>query len=314
MEAAPGTAFQRLKGFDMVVLGGGIAGLTAVWHAARLGLSAALVERGPMFGGQVATLGEIHDYPASAGMSGADLAAALVDAARRDGAAIAEEEVLAVELGGRMPEIRTGSWTLRARTVVVATGASLKPLDVPGAAGREGAGISHCATCDGPLYRNRDAVVVGGGDGALHEALTLVRYCRQVSVVVRGRLRARQAYIDAAARCANLAFVWDSEIDSLLGENSVTAVRVRNRKTAAVSEIPCFGVFPFIGSTPNSGFLPATVERTPSGHVRVDQNFESAVAGLCAIGAARDGFGGSLVSAAGEGAAVAARVAARLRR
>jgi thioredoxin reductase (NADPH) len=315
MEHAPGTAFQRQKGFDLLVLGGGIAGLTAAWQAARQGVSVALLEAGPLFGGQVATLGAVDDYPGAA-PPGADLAAELIEAARRAGAAIEEEAATAIAVGdGGLLHVQTARWLLKAHAVALATGARLRKLEVPGAAEFDGRGLSHCATCDGPILKGRDAVVAGGGDAALQAAIQLAQGCRGVTVVVRGRLRAQQAYIDAAARCANLRFVWDAEVVAVLGGDAgLEAVRVRNAKTGETRDIACYGFFPLIGVAP-AGELAANLARfTRNGHVRVDKDLQAATPGLYAIGAVREGFGGSLVSAAGDGAAVARQVAGPRRR
>jgi thioredoxin reductase (NADPH) len=298
----------------MLVVGAGVAGLTAAWHGARHGLAVGLIERGSIFGGQIATLGVIDDFPSTVAMSGADLAATLAGACRRAGAAIAEDEVTSVVADDGLIEVHTTQWVLRARHVVVATGASLRGLEVPGARGKEGRGISQCATCDGPLCRGRGVVVVGGGDSALQEALELAHVAARVNVVVRGRLRARQSYIDAASKCANLTFSWDSIVERVLGDDVVEGVQVRNMKTARTSDIACFAVFPFLGTTPNTAWLPASLERTPGGLVRVNAGLQSSMANVHAVGAARDGFSGSLASAAGDAASVAERVAWLLRK
>jgi len=314
MNTAPGTAFQRQKGFDMLVLGGGIAGLTTAWHGARLGISVALIEQGPLFGGQVATLGVIDDYPATTTQSGAELAAHLLTTARLSGASITEDTAVRIRPTPTMFAVETSQGTLNARTIVIATGARLRKLDLPEVTALEGRGISQCATCDGAFYRNRDVVVVGGGDGALQAAIELARLCRSVSVVARGRLRARRAYIDAAAKRANLRFVWDSTVDALLGNDGIAGVRVRNLKSGESTEIACFGVFPFIGVIPNSQVAADTVALTGDGRIRTGPDFSTSVPGIYAIGAVRDGYGGALASAAGEGADVARIIAGRYRR
>lgn len=313
MEAPPGTAFQRNKGFDMVVLGGGMAGLTAAWTGARLGISVALLEESGLFGGQIATLGEVDDYPLASVASGPDLATALFDEARRSGVAFATASACSVEAADGSLLVRTADWTLRAHSLVVATGARLRMLDVPGATEMVGRGVSQCATCDGGFHRGRDVVVVGGGDAALQEALTLAKLCRHVTVVARGRLRARQAYIDATTRCANLSFAWDSVVEKVLGDGGVDGVRVRDLRTGTVADLACSGVFPFIGSTPDAAFLPPSVSRGANGHVRVDADYRAGP-DIYAVGAAREGYGGALVSAAGEGAQAATALAGRLRR
>lgn len=313
MQSGPGTAFQRQKGFDLLVLGGGVAGLTAAWQAARAGASVALLEAGPMFGGQVATIGAIDDFPGT-NAPGADLAAGLIEDARRAGAAIEEEPVKAIRFDNEGLRVQTERWTLKAHNVALATGARLRKLHAPGVEELEGRGVSHCATCDGPMLRGRDVVVTGGGDAALQAAIQLAKTCASVTVVVRGKLKAQQAYIAAASRCANLAFVWDSEVAAVLGGDAgVEGVRVRNLQTGAEREIACYGFFPLIGVEPASELVGDLAKLTRSGHVRVDKDLQTATPGLYAIGAVREGFSGSLVSAAGDGAAVARRVAEQRR-
>jgi thioredoxin reductase (NADPH) len=314
MSTAPGTGFQRQKGFDMLVLGGGIAGLTAAWRGARLGLSGALVEQGPLFGGQVSTLGAIDDYPSIATQSGPEFASQLVTAATASGVAITEDTVVGIRRTQSSPVVETRERTLNARNVVIATGARLRRLDLPEASELEGRGISLCATCDGGLYRGRDVVVIGGGDGALQAALDLVRSCRSVTVVVRSRLRAKQHYIDAASKRSNLRFLWDSTVEAVLGDGGVTGVRVRNRKSGETAEMACFGVFPLIGVTPNSDFASAVVELTDDGYIRTEPDLATSTPGIFAIGAVRSGYSGALVSAAGEGAEVAEVIARRFRK
>lgn len=313
MQGGPGTAFQRQKGFDLLVLGGGIAGLTAAWQAARLGVSVALLEAGPMYGGQVATLGALDDFPGSVA-PGADLAAGLIEDARRAGAAIEEESARWIGVEDGLLRVETDRWSLKAHNVALATGARLRKLDAPGAEELEGRGVSHCATCDGPMLKGRDVVIVGGGDAALQAAIQLSRGCSSVTVAVRGRLRARQSYIAAATRCANLTFAWDSEVTAVLGGDAgVEGVRLRNVTSGAERELACYGVFPLIGVTPASELAADLAKLTRSGHVRVDKDLQTATPGLYAIGAVREGFSGALVSASGDGAAVA-RMAAERRR
>jgi thioredoxin reductase (NADPH) len=311
MEGTIGTALRRRRGFDLAIIGGGVGGLMAAWSAARHGLSAVLFEGSGMFGGQISTLGHVEDYPTPNAISGVDLATALVDAARLSGAIIVEQEVASLRREGPLLEVALPSGPIRARNVVVASGARLRKL--PGAQKFEGRGVSQCATCDGPFFRGKDAVVVGGGDAALQEALTLADTCKSVTVIVRSRLKARQALIDAAASRGNLRFVWDCEVESVLGQDGVEGVRLRHTRTGASTDLPCFGLFPFIGTEPNTEFLDGVVAFTQTRHIRTDAQLQSSEPGIYAIGAVREGHSGALVSAAGDAARVVHDIALRLR-
>ena len=167
-----------------------------------------------------------------------------------------------------------------------------------------GRGVSRCATCDGGFYRGKDVAVVGGGDGAVHEALTLAKTSSRVFVVARRPLRAKREYIDKLAARDNVTFLWDSEVTTIEGENAVTGLALRNLRNGETSEIAVAGVFPFIGTTPNTGFLPAAL-RDATGHVPTDAEFASTDPRLFAAGAARAGFGGSAVQAMAEGVSAA---------
>lgn len=308
-----GTALRRRRGFDLAVVGGGVAGLTAAWTGARHGLSTVLFESAGLFGGQISTLGKLEDYPAANEMSGVDLVTALLDAAREGGTIIVEQEVSSLKRNGKLLDVQLPNGSIRARNVVVATGARLRKLDVPGAEKFEGRGVSQCATCDGPFFRGQDVVVVGGGDAALQEALTLSTVCKSVSVIVRSSLKARQALIDAAASRANLKFVWDSEIEEVLGQDGVNAVRIRQIKDGAITDLPCYGIFPFIGTEPNTEFLDGLVAFDDTRHIRTDARLQSSEPGIYAVGAVREGHSGALVSAAGDAAHVVREIARELR-
>lgn len=307
---------RRRDIWDVVVIGGGIGGLTAAWYAGRRGLPTAVLEAQGLLGGQVATVNTLDDWPATGEVSGVELAAAMAAKLESNAVEVRHEAALEVEKSrdASLMLVKTEARTLRTRRVVVASGAKLRMLEVERANTFLGKGISQCAHCDGYFFRGEDVVVVGGGDSALQEALVLAPLARSVTIVVRSRLRAKQAYIERAASAPNVKWVWDCEVDAVRGNGAVTGVRLRNVRTGETSDVACSGVFPFIGVEPDTGFLPASVRRDESGRVITDERMRTAEPWIFAIGAVRSGFSGELTGAAGEGAIAAAAIAEDLAR
>jgi thioredoxin reductase (NADPH) len=303
---------KRGQGHDVVVIGGGIAGLTAAWHATHYGLSAALIERSALFGGQVATVTTLDGYPGIGSTSGADLAAAILEAARQEGVLIIDAAAEAVATRDGRLQVAAGPRTVLGRAAIVATGARHRELDVPGARTLAGRGVSRCASCDGPLFNGQDVVVIGGGDAALQEAALLAPICRSVTLIVRNRLRARRKFVARVKAFRNVRFLWDCVVDAVLGDAAVAGVRLRNHEDGSISELPCAGVFPYIGMVPNTEFLPDALKRNAEGHLVTSDAFATSLPGIYAVGAVRSGYSGELSSAAGEGAAVIKDIASAL--
>ncbi|MCB1740440.1 MAG: FAD-dependent oxidoreductase, partial [Gammaproteobacteria bacterium] len=293
-------------GHDVLVIGGGIAGLTSAWHAAENGLNVGLIERG-LSGGLVANVGRLDGFPSTTAHGGAELGAVLEQAIRDRGGRIYNENVTGLELGGRDLRVRTEAGERKAARLVLAMGASLRPLAVAGFETFWGRGVSQCAFCDAGLYRGRRAVVVGGGNAALQEALHLSEHAEAVVLVHRGRrLRASPRYVAQAAERENLSFRWNSEIVEILGESGerggVSGVRLRHNDSQEQTTLDCDGVFAFIGLKPNSALLADQLELDAHGHVRVDEQLRSSHDKVHAIGALRAGFNGTLTAAAADGA------------
>jgi thioredoxin reductase (NADPH) len=293
------------------VIGGGIAGLTAAQHAALAGASVVhFVEHG-LPGGLVVNVGELDGWPSSASVGGAELAAGLL--ARNDslGVTLAPSRIDKVE-SGAIKTLTGPDGTWRARQVIVATGASLKALDVPGAERLMGRGVSQCAWCDGALYRDADVVVAGGGDAALSEALHLAQFARSVTIVTRGEsFRARKAYVSRIAADERFRLRWASEVVEVLGLGGVEGVRVHERDAGSEEIIPCRGLFVFVGLQPNAGLLGPEAARDPAGFVITDARGETALPGVFAVGAVRAGYGGRLTQAVAEATTAAETAASR---
>ncbi|GFE79847.1 thioredoxin reductase [Steroidobacter agaridevorans] len=297
---------------EVAVIGGGLAGLSAARHAARLGRLVTLFESSPMFGGSVATVNEVDGLSVPGKFSGQDLAIHLLQDARKAAVQIVESGIAKLELGARLTLTDEQSRTHHPDAIVVASGASLRKLGVPGEDEFVGRGVSRCATCDGGFFRGQDVVVTGGGDSAVQEALVLAKTVRNVIMICRSPLKAKRDYVDRIAARENVRFVWDSEITEILGDAGVTGVRIRHVNSGAVSDIECAGLFPFIGGTPNTQFVPSSLLAT-TGHIATNPDLATPDARVLAVGAVRAGYGGNIVEAMAEGVRAAEAVACRFK-
>ena len=289
--------------FDVIVIGAGITGLIAAKHAAQQGLATASIEA-LLFGGLVVNVNELDGEPHG---SGTDLASNLMMEISELGVANLSETVTKIAHDGDFLSIATDAGKHCAHAVVIASGAKLKRLGIPGEAGFEHRGVSQCADCDGPLYKGEDVVVVGGGDSALQEALVLANYCKRVHLVHRGaRFRARQHLIDAVARRDNIHPMWKTVAEEVLGAQMVNKVRVRNVTDSKTTEIPCSGFFAYVGLEPNYGFAPAEIARDEHGVLVTDASLQTAMTGVYAAGVVRSGYGGLLTHAIAEAQTAAA--------
>lgn len=288
---------------DVVVIGAGAAGLSAVREALKAGLSAAWLEA-QMFGGLILNVNELDGAIQG---SGAELASNWMAEAVEAGGENLEAVASGIEPDGDGWIVASDAGRHRARAVIVATGAALRKLGVPGEAELEHRGVSHCADCDGPMFQGQDVMVVGGGDSALQSALVLSKYCAQVHLVHRGAaFRAQPHLVEAVQAASNIQVHWNSQVSEVVGSDGVEGARINGEL------IPCTGFFAFIGLEPASALLPAAVQRDARGAVQTLAGYETALPGVFAAGAVRAGCGGLLEDAVNDGIGAARAVAAKL--
>lgn len=304
---------RRRDIWDVLVLGGGAAGLAAAWQCARRGLATALFESNIGFGGQVSTVNLLEDWPGAAPVGGAALCAQVSEQGRTAGVEYIHQHVDRIGEHGPHVTVETAERSYRARSIVIATGARLKTLGVPGEERLRGRGVSQCADCDGFFFRGQDVVVVGGGDSALQEALILRGICSRVSIIARSALRARRDLVDRAIASDNISFIWQREVTEIAGDDQVRAVTLSSSDGAAPLVLDCAAVFPFVGLAPCTDFLDAAMARDGHGFIITDSNFRLSDPRLLAIGSVRSGGAGTLMSAMGEAASVARQLELELK-
>lgn len=302
------------KVFDVAVIGSGPAGMTAALYAARAGLSVGVFERITP-GGQLGQTEHIENYPGFPdGINGFDLAFAMKQQADRFGSENVGEEILSVDFSASPKVLKTGFGTYGARSVIVATGAKPRKLGVGLEEDLQGRGLSYCATCDGNFFRDRDVVVVGGGNTAVADAIYLARICNKVYVVHRrDTLRATAIYHRMLEEIDNVEFIWDSGIKELLAKDGMLGgVLVENLKTGEVSEVTCSGLFVAIGTEPNTEFLGGALELDATGYIVADESGYTSVPGVYAAGDVRTKTLRQVATAVSDGANTAEAAAEHL--
>ena len=287
--------------FDIVVVGGGIAGLTAGLTAARLGRRA-LILTGDQLGGNLLSIEKIEGFPGFAeGIAGFELCPSVQMQAAEAGCEFETTETLALGGAPGAWQIKTADGDYTARAVILATGASLKTLGVPGEEDFKGRGVSHCASCDAPLLRGQPAVVVGGGDSALQEALTLASAGAPVTIVQKGaELTAQATYRERVAAEDKITVRCNESVAEIVGSDGVTGVKLASGET-----IPAGGVFIYIGFAPNTGYLAGKATLDAHGAIVTDGSLATSLDGVFAAGAVRAGWAGRAAVSAGDGAAAA---------
>jgi len=291
---------------SVVILGAGPAGLSAALYAARAELSP-LVLTGMQLGGQAALTNVIENYPGFPdGVGGTEMGDLFQKQAEKFGARVEFDTVVSVDFSERPFKIRTYNQEYLAKTVILATGASPVHLGVPGEKEFAGTGVSYCGTCDGWFFKEKEVVVVGGGDSAVEEALFLTRYATRVTIIHRrNELRAGKILQSRAQNNPRIHFVWDSVVKEIKGDQKVQSVLIENVKTKEITEMETDGVFVFIGHTPNNELYKGQLAMDERGYLKINKRMETSIPGVFASGEAADGEFKQVVVSAGMGAAAA---------
>jgi thioredoxin reductase (NADPH) len=292
--------------YDVVIIGGGPAGLSAGIYAARSMLRVKLFEK-EVVGGQASITDIIENYPGfTEGISGLELTDMMREQAQKFGLEIGLADVTSVDFSNPEKKITTTDGEHSAKAIIVASGLRPSKLDVPGAAELTGRGISYCATCDGPFFRNKRVIVIGGGNSAVEEALYLTKFTSKVTIVHRrDQLRADKIVQDRAFKNEKVDFLWDSIISAVHGDNVVTGVTVKNVKTGQESEVETDGIFVFVGNLPNTEIVDGHIDLDEKGYILTDDLLTTSNPGVFAAGDVRHNQLKQVVWAAAEGALAA---------
>lgn len=292
--------------YDVIIVGSGLAGLTAGLFAARYGLSTLVLESN-IPGGHLISIEKIEDFPGFPdGIAGYDLCPTVQRQAADQGAEFQRAEVENLHPEGPFWSVITDEERHRGKAVIVATGSSLKELGVPGEAKLMGRGVSHCASCDGPLYNEKTVAVVGGGDSALQEALTLANYAASVLIFTQEEsFDAQFSYVERALSQAKIEARHRTAIEAVLGDNVVSGVRVRDLESNESFQIDLAGLFVYVGMKPNTAFLKDLVHLSDSGHVPTDGWMRTEREGLYAAGDIRQDSAAQAITCTGDGATAA---------
>ena len=300
------------KVYDVIILGGGPAGLTAGLYAGRSRLSTLIIEKG-QDGGQIAITDEIENYPGQMveGESGPSLIARMTEQAKKFGAERCSDVIKSVELNGEVKKLVGAKGEYEAKCVIIATGAFPKPIGCENEGKFTGKGISFCATCDASFFEDFEVYVVGGGDSAVEEAMYLTKFARKVTIIHRrNELRAAKSIQEKAFANPKIAFMWDSVVVKVDGDELLSSMTVKNVKTGELTTVEAdeddglFGLFGFIGYNPNSQLFEGMLDME-NGYIKTDDNMHTNIPGVFAAGDIRVKSLRQVVTAAADGAIAA---------
>ncbi len=298
--------------YDLIVLGGGPAGLAAAVYGGRARLKTLVLEKGNP-GGRARTTREIVNYTGILSAGGEELSWNMAEHAEKFGACIRREEVKSAELSGEIKRIETRKHIYETKAVIIATGTSPRILGIPGERELTGLGVAYCATCDAEFFKDQTVVVVGSGDQGIEESMYIAKFAREVKIVVlhqEGVLDCNRQAAEAALSHPKLTFIWNSVLDGICGRDEVTGVRIKNIQTGEITEVDCQGVFFFVGMIPNTALFQKEVELDEKGWILTNERMETSCPGVYAAGDVREKYLRQVCTGVADGA-VAATAAQR---
>ena len=292
--------------YDVIIVGGGPAGLTAGLYTSRARLSSLLLEKGVM-GGQIVEAELVENYPGFAqGISGMELSQLMHQQATKYGLKTIIAEVTGIELQDEQKVIKTTKGNFTAKAVIIASGSERQKLGVPGEKELTGKGVSYCATCDAPFFADQPIAIVGGGDAAITEALHLAKFASRVTVIHRrDQLRATRILQEKAFSEPKIEFLWSTVVDEIEGKDVVERLKLRQVITGAKSALDVAGIFVSIGLKPNTDYLKGVLPLDDLGHIITNENMETEIPGIFAAGDVRHNSARQAICAAGDGATAA---------
>lgn len=292
--------------YDVIIIGGGPAGLTAGLYTARARLKSLLIERG-LPGGQIANTELVENYPGFPdGISGYELSQRMHQQATKYGLETMMIQAIGIELRPGAKVVQTTAGDFSAKVVIIATGSERRKLSVPGEEEYIGRGVSYCATCDGALFRDQAVAVAGGGNAAITEALHLAKFATKVSVIHRrDQLRASRILQERAFAEPKIEFLWNTVVEEIAGQDTVQSLKLRNVLTTAKSTLEVAGIFVATGFNPDTTYLKGMLPLDPAGHIITNDQMETPIPGIFAVGDIRHSSARQAITAAGDGATAA---------
>jgi thioredoxin reductase (NADPH) len=296
------------KVYDVVIAGAGPAGLTAAVYTSRANMDTLLIEKGSP-GGQMVNTEDIENYPGFASILGPDLSQKMFEHAKKFGTQYMRGHISEIQDGFPYKTVIVDGKAVKAKSVIISTGAEHRKLGVPGESELSGRGVSYCAVCDGAFFADMELAVIGGGDSAVEEAIFLTRFATKVTIIHRrDELRAQKIIQQRAFENEKIQFIWNHTVEKICGDDMVTGLVLRHTVTGEISEFPCDGVFVYVGMDPISDCAKHLGITNESGYILTDDQMRTKIPGICAAGDVREKQLRQVVTATGDGSIAALSV------